>query len=94
MSKNLIKLISEEKIYPANIKITNINPVQKPEKLPATNPDKILSEAPPCSEALTTSLTCNDFGEVNIFVISGMTAAPKVPQEIIVAKIHHKSVLP
>ena len=69
-------------------------PVQKAPKLPATNPDRIFNEAPPCSEALTTSLTWADFGEVKIFVTSGITAAPKVPQLIINESIHHRFEFP
>ena len=85
---------SGENMYPMNINITKTKPVQKPEKLPATKPDNILSDAPPCSDALTTSFTCEDFGEVNILVISGIIAAPNVPQEIMVANIHQRSVFP
>src|SRR3954466_1323738 len=39
------------------ISVTMLNPSQYALKFPATNPDRILSEAPPSREAVTTSLT-------------------------------------
>jgi hypothetical protein len=32
-------------------------PIQKAEKLPATRPERMLSEAPPCREEVVTSFT-------------------------------------
>ena len=65
-------------------------PIQKPEKLPETIPERIVKEEPPSFEAVTTSFVCFAFGEVNNFVASGIKAAPNVPQEIITDKINHK----
>ena len=70
-----------------------IEPIQNPEKFPDTKPDKIVNEAPPSFDAVTTSLVCFAFGEVNTFVASGINAAPKVPQEIMVDNIIHKLLL-
>ena len=67
-----------------------IAPIQKPEKLPDTIPDKMVKDAPPSREAVTTSFVCFAFGLVKIFVISGIKAAPRVPQEIIKDKMNHK----
>ena len=67
-----------------------IAPIQKPEKLPATIPERIVKEAPPSREAVTTSFVCFAFGEVNILVASGIKAAPNVPQEMINDKLNHK----
>ena len=61
-------------------------PVQKPLKLPATRPLRMFRLEPPCSEAVTTSWTCFDLGEVKILVSSGMRAAPRVPQLMITAR--------
>ena len=41
-----------------------MKPVQKLPKLPDTSPDRMLSEAPPWREVLTTSFTCDAVGEV------------------------------
>src|SRR6185436_15584584 len=69
-------------------------PVQNAEKLPATNPDKILSDAPPCRDALVTSATCRELVLVKIFVNSGINAPANVPQLIITDSTHHKSLEP
>jgi hypothetical protein len=55
-------------------------PVQNAEKLPATRPERMLSEAPPCLEEVTTSLTWRLSVEVKILVNSGMRAPATVPQ--------------
>jgi hypothetical protein len=47
-----------------------IAPIQKPEKLPETIPERIVNEAPPSREATTTSEVCFAFGDVKIFVAS------------------------
>ena len=47
-------------------------------------------EAPPSFEAVTTSEVCLAFGLVNTLVNSGINAAPKVPQLIIVDNVNHK----
>ena len=64
------------------------------EKLPATKPDRMSSDAPPSSAEVTTSFTCPDVTEVNTFTSSGMTAPARVPQEMMVASFHHWVVSP
>ena len=53
-------------------------------------PDKIFNEAPPSRLATTTSCTCRDLELVKALVSSGITAAAKVPQLIILASFHHR----
>src|SRR6185369_17630542 len=64
-------------------------PIQNALKLPAVSPDKMLSDAPPSRDDATTSCTCFELVDVNIFTSSGMIAPAKVPQVIIVASFHH-----
>ena len=69
-------------------------PIQKAEKLPATRPERMLSEAPPSREAVTTSLTWRDSVEVKTLTSSGMIAPASVPQVMIVESFHHSVVSP
>src|SRR5918998_6447334 len=71
-----------------------VMPSQKAEKFPATKPDRILSEAPPSRDEVTTSRTCPDSVEVKTFTSSGMTAPARVPQLITVESCHQRSGLP
>src|SRR5580700_177758 len=64
------------------------SPIQKAEKLPATKPDRMLSEAPPCLEQLVTSLTWRELVLTKTLVNSGMTAPATVPQLMMVDKTH------
>src|ERR1044071_6558936 len=66
-------------------------PIQKADMLPATNPDRIFSEAPPCLEQLVTSRTWREFVLVKIFVNSGMSAPATVPQEMMAESTHQRS---
>ena len=66
-----------------------VKPIQNAEKLPATRPARMLSEAPPSREAVTISLTCVDSVEVKTLTSSGMIAPASVPQVMIVASFHH-----
>jgi len=66
-----------------------MRPIQNEEKLPATKPERMLSEAPPCCDEITTSRTCLLSVEVKALVNSGMTAPASVPNEMIVASTHH-----
>src|SRR4051812_47835293 len=68
-----------------------ISPIQKAEKLPATKPDKIFREAPPCFEQFVTSRTCREVVLTNTLVNSGMNAPATVPQLMITDRTHHKS---
>ena len=55
-----------------------------------TNPERMVNDAPPSLEATTTSLVCKALGLVKIFVNSGISAAPRVPQLIIIESTSHK----
>src|SRR5580658_5206835 len=68
------------------------SPIQKAEKLPATKPDRMLSEAPPCLEQLVTSLTWRELVLTKTLVNSGITAPAMVPQLMMTDNTHHKSV--
>src|ERR1700722_18186555 len=72
------------------ISATMLSPSQYAEKLPATNPDRIPSAAPPSCADFTTSFTWLDLVEVKTFTSSGMTAPASVPHEMIEASFHHR----
>ena len=59
-------------------------------KLPATMPDRIVSDAPPSREAVTISCTCCECELVNTLVNSGISTAASVPQLMIVASCHQR----
>src|SRR4051812_48052378 len=65
-------------------------PFQKALKLPATMPDRIVSDAPPSREAVTISFTCLEWELVKILVNSGMSTAASVPQLMMVASCHQR----
>src|SRR5947209_11470218 len=71
------------------MRTTMLIPSQKAEKLPATSPERIFSEAPPSSDEVTTSFTCRDSTEVKTFTSSGIIAPASVPQEMMVESFHH-----
>src|SRR5262245_28409004 len=75
--------------YAIAINATITRPIQYPEKLPAVRPDRMLSDAPPSFDAVTTSLTWPEFIDVNTLTASGMIAPASVPHEMIVASFHH-----
>src|SRR5438445_9546704 len=66
-------------------------PIQNAEKLPATKPDKMLSEAPPCLEQFVTSRTCFELVLTKTFVNSGITAPATVPQLMITESTHQSA---
>src|SRR5271155_1294707 len=66
-------------------------PIQKAEKLPATKPDRMFSDAPPCLEQLVTSLTWRELVLTKTLVNSGITAPATVPQLMMIDSTHHKS---
>src|SRR5216683_1535187 len=76
------------------IRATMLRPSQKAEKLPATSPERMFSEAPPSLDAVTTSLVWVDSVEVNTLTSSGMTAPASVPQEMMADSFHHSVSLP
>src|SRR5213595_447878 len=65
-------------------------PIQKALKLPATRPERMVSDAPPSRDAVTISLTCLECELVKILVNSGMSTAARVPQLMIVASCHQR----
>ena len=65
-------------------------PFQKALKLPATMPERIVSDAPPSREAVTISWTCLECELVKTLVNSGISTAASVPQLMIVASCHHR----
>ncbi len=79
---------------PTPIRATMIRPIQKALKLPATRPERMLSEAPPSREAVTTSWTWPDSVEVKTLTNSGIMAPASVPQVMIVESFHHSEVSP
>src|SRR5262249_17852860 len=64
-------------------------PFQKALKLPATMPDRIVSDVPPSRDAVTISWTCRECELGKTLVNSGMSTAASVPQLMIVASCHH-----
>src|SRR6476469_5902480 len=71
------------------IRMTMVRPSQKALKLPATKPDRMLSDAPPSRELVTTSRTCRLSTDVNTLTSSGMIAPASVPQVMTVDSFHH-----
>src|SRR3984957_14043739 len=67
------------------------SPIQKAEKLPATKPDRMLSDAPPCLEQLVTSRTWRELVLTKTLVNSGMTAPATVPQLMMTESTHQRS---
>src|SRR5579863_2086340 len=74
--------------YAMLIRISIDSPSQNALKFPATSPDRILSDAPPSREEVTTSRTWVDSVEVNTFTSSGITAPARVPQVITLDSFH------
>src|SRR5258708_356567 len=64
-------------------------PIQYAEKLPAVRPDRMLSDAPPSRDEVTTSRTCPDSVEVKTLMTSGMIAPASVPQVMMIDSFHH-----
>src|SRR5437660_6844989 len=75
--------------YATAISANIVMPSQKALKFPATNPGRMLSDAPPCCEEVTISCTCRECMEVNTFTSSGMIAPARVPQVITSDSFHH-----
>ena len=72
----------------ANNSTASVSAFQNTEKLPATRPDRMLSEAPPSLLAATTSFTWRECELVKTFVNSGITAAASVPHEMIMDSVN------
>src|SRR5215471_3239184 len=66
-------------------------PIQKADMLPATKPDRMFSEAPPCLEQLVTSRTWREVVLTKTFVNSGIKAPATVPQLMITERTHQRA---
>src|SRR4051794_26202587 len=67
-----------------------MSPIQNAEKLPATKPERIFNEAPPCLEQLVTSRTCREVVLTKTFVNSGINAPATVPQLMMTDRTHQR----
>src|SRR5947209_4325660 len=76
--------------YAIAMRATMTMPSQNALKSPATSPDRILSDAPPSRDEVTTSRTCRESTEVKTFTNSGMMAPASVPQVITVEGFHQR----
>src|SRR3974390_44459 len=65
-------------------------PIQKADMLPATKPDRMFSEAPPCLEQLVTSRTWRGVVLTKILVNSGIKAPATVPQLMMTERTHQR----
>ena len=69
-------------------------PSQKALKLPAMRPLRMLSDAPPSRDEVTTSRTCALSVEVKTLTSSGMIAPASVPHVMMAESFHHCVVVP
>src|SRR5690348_13314800 len=67
----------------------SVIPSQNALKLPATRPERMLSDGPPSRDDVTTSLVCRESTDVNTFTNSGMIAPARVPQVMTADSFHH-----
>src|SRR4029079_12555348 len=66
-----------------------VRPIQYALKLPAMRPDRMLRDAPPSRDDVTTSCTWRDSVDVNTLTSSGMIAPASVPHVMIIDSFHH-----
>src|SRR5436305_14967879 len=66
------------------------SPIQNAEKLPATKPERMFREAPPCFEQLVTSRTCRELVLTKTLVNSGISAPATVPQLMMPESTHQR----
>src|SRR5262249_43082580 len=66
-----------------------VMPSQYALKLPATSPERMLSDGPPSRDDVTTSFVCRDSTDVNTFTNSGMIAPASVPHVMTSESFHH-----
>src|SRR6476661_9565968 len=74
--------------YATDMRAMMVMPSQNALKLPATKPERMLSDGPPSRDDVTTSRTCRESTDVNTFTNSGMIAPASVPQVITVESFH------
>src|SRR2546423_15573307 len=80
--------------YAIDISTIIVIPNQNALKFPATNPDRMFSDAPPSRDDVTTSRTCRDPTDVKTFTNSGMIAPASVPQVITSDSFDHSGASP
>src|SRR2546430_6163413 len=68
---------------------TMLRPSQNALKLPATKPERMLSDAPPSRDEVTTSFTWLDSTDVKTLTSSGMMAPASVPHVMMMPSFHH-----
>src|ERR1043166_8140902 len=85
-----IKAALVENCHATNMRTMMTRPIQKAEKLPATKPERMFSEAPPCLEQLVTSRTCREFVLTKILVNWGISAPAIVPQLMMPDSTHQR----
>src|SRR5436309_15953913 len=66
-------------------------PIQTADMLPATKPERMFSDAPPCLEQFVTSRTCRELVLTNTLVNSGISAPATVPQLMIIDNTHQSA---
>src|ERR671921_570892 len=71
-----------------------VMPSQNALKLPATRPDRMLSDGPPSRDDVTTSFTWRDSVDVNTFTNSGMIAPASVPHVMTLDSFHQSEPSP
>src|SRR5215470_5102408 len=71
-----------------------VMPSQYALKLPATRPERMLSDGPPSRDDVTTSFVCRDSVDVNTFTNSGMIAPANVPHVMTRESFHHSVLSP
>src|SRR5262249_11118265 len=76
------------------ISITMTTPSQYALKLPATNPERMPSDAPPSRAEVTTSRTWRESVDVKTLTNSGMIAPASVPQLMTDESFHHNEPSP
>src|SRR5712664_2477837 len=69
-------------------------PNQNALKFPATNPDRMFSDAPPSRDDVTISRTWRELTEVKTLTNSGMIAPASVPHVITSDSFHQRVVSP
>src|SRR5438034_11763777 len=74
-----------------NMRTIMTSPIQNAEKLPATKPDRMFNDAPPCLEQLVTSRTWRELVLTNTLVNSGIIAPASVPQLMMTESTHHRA---
>src|SRR5512140_875597 len=67
------------------------SPIQKADILPATKPERMFKDAPPCLEQLVTSRTCRELVLTKILVNSGINAPATVPQLMMTESTHQRA---